>query len=55
MPHVVTTIASAQVGEFLRWIEKPELANAANSLWYFDGRRLESTTLRLGHETGAGR
>lgn len=54
MPHVVTTIASAQIGEFLRWIEKPDLANAAHSLWYFDGRRLESTTVRLGPGTGAG-
>lgn len=48
MPHVVTTIASTQVAEFVRWLEGPEHVSLSAHLWYYDGKRLSGTRLQLG-------
>jgi adenylyltransferase/sulfurtransferase len=52
MAHVVTTIASAQVAEFVRWLESPEHASLSAHLWYYDGRSLSGTRLQLGGTSG---
>jgi len=47
MPHVVSAVASFQVGEFIRWCETPEETPLSNSLLLFDGREMHTRAVRL--------
>ena len=47
MPHVVSVVASFQLGEFFRWCETPEETPLSNSLLLFDGREMHTRAVRL--------
>ncbi|MFO8065540.1 MAG: ThiF family adenylyltransferase [Spirochaetota bacterium] len=47
LPHVVSTAAGYQVGEFLRWCESPGATPLSDALLYFDAREMRVRRVEL--------
>lgn len=47
LPHVVSTAAAYQVGEFLRWCESPDATPLSDVLLYFDAREMRVRRVEL--------
>jgi molybdopterin/thiamine biosynthesis adenylyltransferase len=47
MPHVVATVAAAQVGEFVQWCRSPARTPLSDALWMYDGQRMRTRRVGL--------